>query len=390
MANAEEEEKALIAKNKTALNTQITELLKAKKKTKWTEKTINKLATILAKMEYGDVETVRAMHDSDYLKKRVDEEGNGPESVLLRFLFEQNEAQPKKTYNQNIQDLLKTRLHLAPIAELNMTHAMPDPEAIDCLDQEKTKAANNNPPWAPMPLCEFFEKPWYPQGESHDKKLAEHRTYQRDRQKVQENRDMWLNGAQWAYIRLKHILTGEAVGLWDPYGGMCAQLENMLRMLEIGILKNDETMYLLDTFERRHLERSIKQGLKPEAIREYLIKGDDRHYSECLKMAIDRRNARKNAQKEKKDRGRDGQNDTRKRPYEKHENSRHSQENRPRSPRRGKHYYDPQCGFLTLPSGEEADHGVLFNPFIRVYTYPWISSVGGSLFKHRAGRAPSV
>ena len=388
MATSEEEEKALLAKNTETLNTQITEFLMAKKKTQFKEKSIKKLATILAKMEYDDVETVKAMFDSDYLKRRVDEEGNGPESVLLRLLFEQNSTQPKKTFNQNVQDLLKARPHLAPIAELNMAHAMPDPEAIDCLDQEKSKAANNNPPWTPMPLCEFFEKPWYPQGESHNKKLGEHRAYQRERQKVQDDRDMWLNGSQWAYIRLKHILAGEAVGLWDPYGGMCAQLENMLRVLEVGILKNDETMYILDTFERRHLERSIKQGLKPDAIREYLLKGDDRHYNDCLKMAIDRKNARRNAQKAQKDRGRDERNDnTRKRPYH---DSRHSQGNRNRSPRRGTHYYDPQCGFLTLPSGEEADHGVLFNPFIRVYTYPWISSVGGSSFKCRASRTRSV
>ena len=371
MATEEEEAQKLLADNTDKLTQQLGELLKSRNKANVTNKTCRELATILAKMQYDDLDVVKAMRDSQYLKNQVDESGNGNAGFLLRFVFNQSEAPKGVTYTQNIQELLKAKPHLANIATLNMAHAMPEPEAVDFFDKAMTQARNNEQnPWHPLPFVDFWKAPWYPQSESHERKLEEHHKYQKDRQNIQDRSDGFLRAAQWSYIRLKHIIAGETVGLWDAYGGMSAQLEQTLRMLEIGILSGEEPMFIHDTKERKQLERLTKQGVEPDSIRSLLIRGEERALNDSLRDAAERKQARKRSQKGNNNaRGRP-QNQANKRPYN---DSRPSTGN---SPRKGTHpsYYDPRCGLFSHIIGEGADQGVHFNPFIRVYSYTWNSS----------------
>ena len=298
MATEQEEEERLLAENTDKLALQLDELLKSKKKTNVSAKTHRGLATILAKMEHGDLDTAKSMRDSTWLKNQVDEQGKGEAASLLRFVFEQSAQDHKMaTRTQYIQELLKAKPHLAPIAALNLAYSTPEPEAVDTLDQEKKQAASNDPPWRPLlPFVDLWKSPRCPLWEKRDRQLAAHRKYQRLRQKIANDSDAFLRGAQWAYIRLKYIIAGETVGLWGPYGVMCTQLERMIRLLEIGILSGDEPMCIRDVHERRHLERVAKQRRNPEKIRRYFTKGDERALNDSLNTAVERKQARRREQ----------------------------------------------------------------------------------------------
>ena len=70
-------------------------------------------------MERDDLETVKSLRGSTWLKNQVDEAGKGQAASLLRFVFEQSEKDHKKTtHTQNIQELLNARPHIAQIAAL--------------------------------------------------------------------------------------------------------------------------------------------------------------------------------------------------------------------------------------------------------------------------------
>ena len=248
--------------------------------------------------------------------------------------------------------------------------------------KEASSASSDGKGIQPLTFVDFSKPPWYPTTSDHEKSLKGH--YEHLRSRNFDPEDYHLRGVSWAYARLRHILTGESLGLWGHIGGLNVQLENFLRILETGMLEGEEAMCKLDITERKEVERRSRQQYDAQDIMKFVIHGEERIINDNTAQLAGLKRAR---QKKQKDKAAARKNDQTKRQRSPRRDTQGASKtpNPRRKHKTGIHqsYYDPSCGSISVIYGEGSNGEVSFNPFIRVRAYETNSSVTGP---HMRGR----
>ena len=243
--------------------------------------------------------------------------------------------------------------------------------------KEASSASSDGKGIQPLTFVDFSKPPWYPTTSDHEKSLKGHYDHLRSRNFDPE--DYHLRGVSWAYARLRHILTGESLGLWGHIGGLNVQLENFLRILETGMLEGEEAMCKLDITERKEVERRSRQQYDAQDIMKFVIHGEERIFNDNTAQLVGLKSAR---QKKQKDKAVARKQDPGKRQRSPRRDpgggSKNSNPRRKAKPGIHQSYYDPSCGSISVLYGEGSNEEVSFNPFIRVRTYEANSSVPSS------------